>query len=324
MRDSSNKNWKISGKVTYIKKENKSFLKKTKDILTLFQIILVISGAIYGIAVVFIQYNLSNDAAKFFDIEKELFYDVNILDMLVKNIFVLISISLLLLLIIVLQKLIQSAQGVEKILDIIAFILVLILEILMFIYIYLSHKFDLKIFFIYFRISFCISLILNLLLLYFIEKDYIIKKLKEKTLKAIISLFFISIIPGTVIIYCGYFSAIKNYDEFRYSNKKNYEIAENLNHLESASPSNLKVVILHRGTQVILMDGKECLDTNGKNNNSSNETLLSNLFIKTGTYEFHEASGYKFTYKKFKEVTTSSNLAQPCPENLEEDYNLKE
>ena len=314
MRDSSNKNWKISGKVTYIKKENKSFLKKTKDILTLFQIILVISGAIYGIAVVFIQYNLSNDAAKFFDIEKELFYDVNILDMLVKNIFVLISISLLLLLIIVLQKLIQSAQGVEKILDIIAFILVLILEILMFIYIYLSHKFYLKIFFI----SFFISLILNLLLLCFFEKDYIIKKSKVKKLEVCFLLLFI--ITGTLIIYCCYL----NYDKFRYSNKKNYEIAENLNDMESASSSNLKVVILHRGSQVLLMDGKECLDTNSKNNNSSNETSLSNLFIKTGTYEFHEASGYKFTYKKFKEVTTSSNLAQPCPENLEEDYNLKE
>lgn len=318
MRDSSNKNWKISGKVTYIKKENKSFLEKTKDILTLFQIILEISGAIYGIAVVFIQYNLSNDAAKFFDIEKELFYDVNILDMLVKNIFVLISISLLLLLIIVLQKLIQSAQGVEKKLDIIAFILVLILEILMFIYIYLSHKFDLKMFFI----SFCISLILNLLLLCFFEKDYIIKKSKVKKLEVCFLLLFI--ITGTLNIYCCYFSVIINYDKFRYSSKKNYEIAENLNHLESASPSNLKVVILHRGTQVLLMDGKECLDKNSKNNSSSNETSLSNLFIKTGTYEFHEASGYKFTYKKFKEVTTSSNLAQPCPENLEEDYNLKE
>ena len=318
MRDSSNKNWKISGKVTYIKKENKSFLKKTKDILTLFQIILVISGAIYGIAVVFIQYNLSNDAAKFFDIEKELFYDVNILDMLVKNIFVLISISLLLLLIIVLQKLIQSAQGVEIILDIIAFILVLILEILMFIYIYLSHKFDFKIYFIHF----CISLILNLLLLCFFEKDYIIKKSKVKKLEVCFLLLFI--ITGTLNIYCCYFSVIINYDKFRYSSKKNYEIAENLDHLESASPSNLKVVILHRGTQVLLMDGKECLDKNSKNNNSSNETSLSNLFIKTGTYEFHEASGYKFTYKKFKEVTTSSNLAQPSPENLEEDYNLKE
>lgn len=90
-------------------------------------------------------------------------------------------------------------------------------------------------------------------------------------------------------------------------NKKYYEIVQlrntpdyEINGEHICSASNFQVVILHRGSQVLLMNGK--IDGN-KTINPQEDMLSSNLVIDTRSYEFQEASQYRFYRKKFKNVT---------------------
>lgn len=78
----------------------------------------------------------------------------------------------------------------------------------------------------------------------------------------------------------------KYYEIVQLRNTPDYEI--NGEHISSAS--NLQAVILYRGSQVLLMNCKI--------------TSSSNLVIDTSSYEFQEASQYRFYRKKFKNVTT--------------------
>ena len=68
-----------------------------------------------------------------------------------------------------------------------------------------------------------------------------------------------------------------------------------------------QVVILHRGSQVLLMNGK--IDGN-ETINPQEDMSSSNLVIDTRSYEFQEASQYRFYRKKFNDVTTN-----PPPKN---------
>ena len=89
-----------------------------------------------------------------------------------------------------------------------------------------------------------------------------------------------------------------NYKKFYFS-KSNYEIVRKQSSLSLdclnnpiVSDSNLQVVILHSGSQVLLMNCKI--------------TSSSNLEIDTGSYELQEASQYRFYRKEFKNVTTNT------------------
>ena len=93
------------------------------------------------------------------------------------------------------------------------------------------------------------------------------------------------------------------------SQKKNYEIVQMNNDPELNATSeqicfasNFQVVILHRGSQVLLMNGK--IDGN-ETINPQEDMSSSNLVIDTRSYEFQEASQYRFYKKKFNDVTTN-------------------
>lgn len=79
--------------------------------------------------------------------------------------------------------------------------------------------------------------------------------------------------------------------EYNYRNEQN----------KDESP--FQVVILHRGSQVLLMNGK--IDGN-ETINPQEDMSSSNLVIDTRSYEFQEASEYRFYRKEFKNVTTDA------------------
>ena len=79
--------------------------------------------------------------------------------------------------------------------------------------------------------------------------------------------------------------------EYNYRNEQN----------KDESP--FQVVILHRGSQVLLMNGK--IDGN-ETINPQEDMSSSNLVIDTRSYEFQEASQYRFYRKEFKHVTTNA------------------
>lgn len=83
-----------------------------------------------------------------------------------------------------------------------------------------------------------------------------------------------------------------------YPQKRTYEIVQNNTYPELnttsgqvASATNFQVVILHRGSQVLLMNGK--IDGN-ETINPQEDMSSSNLVIDTKSYEFQEASQYRF------------------------------
>ena len=79
--------------------------------------------------------------------------------------------------------------------------------------------------------------------------------------------------------------------EYNYRNEQN----------KDESP--FQVVILHRGSQVLLMNGK--IDGN-ETINPQEDMSSSNLVIDTKSYEFQEASQYRFYRKTFNNVTTNA------------------
>lgn len=88
------------------------------------------------------------------------------------------------------------------------------------------------------------------------------------------------------------------------SNKKTYEIVQNLPSTDMQAgkrtlKARIQVVILHRGSQVLLMNGK--IDGN-ETINPQEDMSSSNLVIDTSSYEFQEASQYRFYRKEFNDV----------------------
>lgn len=69
-----------------------------------------------------------------------------------------------------------------------------------------------------------------------------------------------------------------------------------------------QVVILHRGSQVLLMHGE--IDGQKIINPQEDITSSSNLVIDTGSYEFQEASQYRFYRKTFNTVKTNDTKKQ--------------
>lgn len=70
---------------------------------------------------------------------------------------------------------------------------------------------------------------------------------------------------------------------------------------QQGEKSKFQVVILHRGSQVLLMNGEIDDKTTA---NLQADMSTSKLWIDTKSYEFQEASQYRFYRKKFKNVTT--------------------
>ena len=131
--------------------------------------------------------------------------------------------------------------------------------------------------------------------------------------------FIITCILFTVLCYIPFIYTIllplssgKTY----YSGKKQYEIGEPISGSDIASGANLKVVILHKDNQLLLMDfttdektkdGSAPSKENEKQTNQSIEEILSkasasNLNIKKGEYTIQDENLYKFYTVTFKDV----------------------
>lgn len=103
-----------------------------------------------------------------------------------------------------------------------------------------------------------------------------------------------------------------------YSVKKQYEIVEPISSSNIASGSNLKVVILHKNNQLLLMDFRISTDENTKDGSAPPQEIekqaqqnikeilskasASNLNIKKGEYTIQDENLYKFYTVTFKKV----------------------
>lgn len=130
-------------------------------------------------------------------------------------------------------------------------------------------------------------------------------KLNGKQIGAVVVLALSSVIILLSILHV----CLLSLSSLNPKNKKYYEIVQlrntpdyAINDEQKASDSNLQVVILHRGSQVLLMNG----EINDKTTaNLQADMSSSKLWIDTSSYEFQEASQYRFYRKKFKYVTPS-------------------
>lgn len=154
------------------------------------------------------------------------------------------------------------------------------------------------------------------------KKNKIIENLYGISVIIVLLIFFNYQLPNLSI------GMIKNY----YYDKKDYEIVQKISaydlerveeqtkddtkdhdaqkNIESLyrkeqnnDESPFQVVILHRGSQVLLMNGK--IDGH-ETINPQEDMSSSNLVIDTKSYEFQEASQYRFYRKEFKNVTPDS------------------
>lgn len=102
---------------------------------------------------------------------------------------------------------------------------------------------------------------------------------------------------------------IKNYEIVCKIDNDNLEASKIQSELDSVyynnqqgKKSKFQVVILHRGSQVLLMNGEIDDKTTA---NLQADMSTSKLWIDTKSYEFQEASQYRFYRKKFNDVTTN-------------------
>ena len=72
---------------------------------------------------------------------------------------------------------------------------------------------------------------------------------------------------------------------------------------QQGKKSKFQVVIIHRGSQVLLMNGE--IDGN-ETINPQEDMSSSNLVIDINSYEVQEASQYRFYRKKFNDVKTNA------------------
>lgn len=128
-------------------------------------------------------------------------------------------------------------------------------------------------------------------------------------------------VVAMVLLVVPFYRAINNIWNNPYAEKKTYEIVQSLNHfspnnkvdimvsesdLENneeniVSDSNLQVVILHTGSQVLLMNGT--IDDGDVEIKSPKDiTSSSNLYLDISSYEIHDADKYIFYRKCFASV----------------------
>lgn len=128
-------------------------------------------------------------------------------------------------------------------------------------------------------------------------------------------------VVAMVLLVVPFYRAINNIWNNPYAEKKTYEIVQSLNHfspnnkvdimvsesdLENneeniVSDSNLQVVILHTGSQVLLMNGT--IDDGEVEIKSPKDiTSSSNLYLDISSYEIRDADKYIFYRKRFASV----------------------
>lgn len=125
--------------------------------------------------------------------------------------------------------------------------------------------------------------------------------------KQIVAVLFLALFCA--IILCSFLYVTElNLAVLNPRNKKFYEIVQlrnipdyEISDKKKASDSNLQVVILHRGSQVLLMNGT--IDDGEVEIKSPKDiTSSSNLYLDISSYEIHDADKYIFYRKRFASV----------------------
>ena len=132
---------------------------------------------------------------------------------------------------------------------------------------------------------------------------------------------FICAVMAMILLFEPYYRAVQNFWNNPYAKKNKYEIVQSLNHFSSdnkvdimvsesdlenneeniLSDSNLQVVILHTGSQILLMNGT--INDGGVEIKSPKDiTSSSNLYLDISSYEIHDADKYIFYRKRFASV----------------------
>ena len=145
-------------------------------------------------------------------------------------------------------------------------------------------------------------------------------KAKESNGLVILGILICAIV-AMVLLVEPYYMAVQNFWNNPYAKKNKYEIVQSLNqvspnnkvdimvsgsNLENngeniASDSNLQAVILHRGSQILLMNGT--IDDGEVEIKSPKDiTSSSNLYLDISSYEIHDADKYIFYRKRFASV----------------------
>ena len=145
---------------------------------------------------------------------------------------------------------------------------------------------------------------------------------KSKESKGLVFLgILICAVVAMVLLVEPYYMAIKNFWNNPYAKKNEYEIVQNHNNfnpnnkldimvsgsdLENngqnrVSDSNLQVVILHTGSQVLLMNGT-VNDGGVEIKNPKHTTSSSNLYLDISSYEIQDADKYIFYGRRFASV----------------------
>ncbi len=144
------------------------------------------------------------------------------------------------------------------------------------------------------------------------HNDYKNKQNQSKEMLNIIQIFAVLlwILFFAIIVFSFIYVFNLNLLSLNPRNKKFYEIVQlretpncEKDDEQKVSDSNLQVVILHRGSQVLLMNGE--IDGN-ETINPQEDMSSSNLVIDINSYEIQEASQYRFYRKEFKHVTTNA------------------
>lgn len=128
-------------------------------------------------------------------------------------------------------------------------------------------------------------------------------------------------VVAMVLPFESYYRAVQNFWNNPYAKKNKYEIVQSLNHFSSdnkvdimvsesdlenneekiLSDSNLQVVILHTGSQILLMNGT-INDRGVEIKNPKDITSFSNLYLDISSYEIHDADKYVFYRRSFASV----------------------
>lgn len=134
------------------------------------------------------------------------------------------------------------------------------------------------------------------------------EQLKDNKLnwKQIVAVLLLALFSA-IIILGSIYVCLLSLSSLNPENKKYYEIVQLRNTPDYeiygeqiSSASNFQVVILHRGSQVLLMNGEIDDKTTA---NLQADMSSSKLWIDTKSYELQEASQYRFYRKEFKYVT---------------------
>lgn len=132
---------------------------------------------------------------------------------------------------------------------------------------------------------------------------------------------FICAVMAMILLFEPYYRAVQNFWNNPYAKKNKYEIVQSLNHFSSdnkvdivvsesdlenneeniLSDSNLQVVILHTGSQILLMNGT-INDRGVEIKRPKDITSSSNLFLDISSYEIQNADKYSFHWRSFASV----------------------